>query len=173
MTPGPEVAWPSGRPRAFASLPRFLFDAQTPRWRYVLLAWPVVALPALVLAWLMSWLAPGLAGPKLDGGPDWLLILGVVVISPLLETLLMIGPVALIAGRFGPVTAVVGSAALWGVAHSLLAARWGLVVWWPFLIFSIAYLTWRGRGRWRAVALVTAIHMLQNAAPVVALLATR
>ena len=61
-------------------------------------------------------------------------------------------------------------AALWGVLHSLVAARWGLVVWWPFLIFSIAYLTWRPLGYWRAVGVVTAIHLLQNAGPTIALL---
>jgi membrane protease YdiL (CAAX protease family) len=164
------AGWPGGRPRALGLLPRFLFDDRGPRWRYVLLAWPVVALPALALAWIASRLAPGLAGPELKAGPAWLAFVGVVLVSPLLETLLMTGLVALMARVAGPVAAVVGSAALWGAAHSLVAARWGLVVWWPFLLFSIAYLTWRHRGYWQAVGVVTAIHVLQNAAPMVALL---
>jgi hypothetical protein len=37
------------------------------------------------------------------------------------------------------------------------------VVWWPFLLFSIAILAWRGRGLLQTVAVVTTIHGLQNA----------
>ena len=168
------AAWRGDRPAALGFLPRFLFDDAGPAWRYVLFAWPLVALPSLALGWLASRIAPGLAGPQIDGGaPFWMIVLGVVVVSPFLETLLMTGPVVLLDRWFGPFVAVVGSAAVWGVAHSLAAARWGLVIWWPFLIFSIAYLTWRGRGYWRAVAIVFAVHALNNAGPIVALLVTR
>lgn len=167
---GSAGGWLRGRPGALAFLPRFLFTDAGPWWRYVLLAWAVVAIPALALGWLASRLAPGLPGPDLDGGSDAQLVIGVVLLSPFVETLLMSGPVALLRRSFRPVVAVVGSAALWGVLHSLVAARWGLVVWWPFLIFSIAYLTWRPLGYWRAVGVVTLIHMLQNALPTIALL---
>jgi hypothetical protein len=59
---------------------------------------------------------------------------------------------------------------LWGVAHSLAAPLWGLIVWWPFLIFSIALLTWRERGLLPAIAVVTTIHGLQNATAAILLL---
>ncbi|MDB5694648.1 MAG: hypothetical protein JWN21_191 [Sphingomonas bacterium] len=170
MTLRARAGWPGGRPRALAFLPRFLFADTGPVWRYVLFAWPVVALPALALAWLASRLASGLAGPDLGGGPQWMVFAGVVLFSPIVETLMMSGPVALIDRWRGPLVAVVGSALLWGVLHSLLAARWGLVVWWPFLIFSIAYLTWRPRGYWPAIGVAAAIHVLNNAAPILALL---
>ena len=173
MTPARAGAWPLGRPRAFAFLPRFLFDPDIPVWRYVLLAWPIVALPSLLFGLLASRLAPGLAAPELGGGPGWLLFVGVVVFSPLIETIIMTGPIALLGRRAGPVWAAVASAVLWAVAHSLLAARWGLVIWWPFLIFSIAYLTCRGAGYWRAVGIVFAIHALQNASPIIAFLLLR
>lgn len=163
-------AWPHGRPRALAFLPRFLFDPTTPAWRYVLLAWPLVALPALALGWLASRLLPDLAGPQLDGASTGVIVIGVVIVSPLIETVLMTGPVLALRRWLGPLAAVLGSAVTWGIAHSLAAARWGLVIWWPFLIFSIAFLTWRARGYWRAVGLVTIIHALNNAVPILALL---
>ena len=173
MTPRQRSGWPEGRPRALAFLPRFLF-ADERAWRYILLAWPLVAIPGLALGWLASRLFPGLPGPDLGSElPGWLVAFGVVLFSPAVETLLMSGPVALLNRFAGPVVAVIGSAVIWAVAHSLTAARWGLVVWWPFLIFSIAYLNWRRRGYWSAVGVVTAIHALNNALPVVALLATR
>ena len=169
MIPGAR-AWPRGRPRALAFLPRFLFDAGTPPWRYVLFAWPLVALPALALAWLSAWLAPDLPGPELGPASPTLLVAVVVLISPYVETVLMSGPVMLLERWRGALVSAVGSSALWGIAHSLSAAGWGLVIWWPFLIFSIAFLTWHGRGYWRAVLIVTVLHALNNAGPIVALL---
>jgi len=59
--------------------------------------------------------------------------------------------------------AAIGSALLWGVSHSLAVPVWGLVVWWPFLILSVALLTWRRRGLGTAVLLVAGIHAMQNA----------
>ena len=164
-----QLGWPGGRPRLLAFLPRFLFESSGPAWRYVLLAWPIVSVPTLLLGWTASRLFPGLAGPSLGDTSTLLVIVAVVFISPAIETLIMTGSVALIDRFAGPTVAAVGSALLWGAAHSLAAARWGLVIWWPFLIFSIAYLTWRGRGYWRAVGVVAAMHALNNAVPIVAL----
>ena len=172
MTPGPGRGWPDGRPHALAFLPRFLFADDAPAWRYILFGWPLVALPTLLLGWASAKLFPALAGPSVESSvPLWLTAVAIVAVSPLLETLIMTGPVVLLDRWLGPLPAVLGSALLWAIAHSLAAARWGLVIWWPFLIFSIAYLTWRGRGYWRAVGVVTALHALNNAAPIIALLA--
>ena len=165
--------WSEGRPRALAFLPRFLFDDAGPAWRYILFAWPVVALPALALGWVSSKLAPDLAGPSVAGASFGVVAFAVVIVSPLVETIVMTGPVVLLDRWLGPLPAVIGSAAIWGVAHSLAAARWGLVIWWPFLIFSIAWLSWRGRGYWRAVGIVFAIHALNNAGPIAVLLFAR
>jgi hypothetical protein len=51
--------------------------------------------------------------------------------------------------------------------HSLASPWWGAVIWWPFLIFSTLYVTWRPRGFWRAAALVAAVHVLQNLFPAI------
>jgi len=57
------------------------------------------------------------------------------------------------------------SALLWAGAHSLAAAAWGLVVIWPFFIFSCSYLTWREKS-WRHAIFVTfCVHAFQNFLP--------
>ena len=61
--------------------------------------------------------------------------------------------------------AVAVSAAGWGIAHSLQAPAWGLVIWWPFLIFSTLYLAWRPRGVAIALAVAATAHGLHNLLP--------
>ncbi len=39
------------------------------------------------------------------------------------------------------------------------------MIWWPFLIFSTLYVTWRPHGAWRAMAIVASVHILQNLFP--------
>ena len=69
-----------------------------------------------------------------------------------------------------PRFAVIASSLGWGVAHSLAAPAWGLVIWWPFLIFSTLYVTWRGQGRMLAMGIVFAVHALNNLGPALILL---
>jgi membrane protease YdiL (CAAX protease family) len=159
------------RPRWLGFLPAFLFRADTPAFGYVLKAWLLVLLPSLALSGLLSFVLPEASGPRLGLTPFFILLL--VVVSPALETLIMAAPLIGLRRLVGPGPAVVASAAGWAVAHSLAAPAWGLVVWWPFLILSIAFLAWRERGFWRAIAVVAAIHGLQNGAAVLILLAMR
>jgi hypothetical protein len=69
-----------------------------------------------------------------------------------------------------PPVAVVVSAIGWGVAHSLAAPAWGLVIWWPFLVFSTLYLSWRRRSVLAGLGIVATTHALQNALPMIAML---
>lgn len=153
-----------GRPAWLAWLPAFLFRADEPAWRYVAKAWALALGPSLLLGVLSGLLFPGLARPDFPmeiGAPMLLFLL--VVVSPALETLILL-PIVLVLNRLlGPGAAVAASALLWAGAHSLQAAGWGLVVWWPFLIMSIALLAWRKRGLWPAIGVTIAIHALQNA----------
>jgi hypothetical protein len=64
-----------------------------------------------------------------------------------------------------PTAAIVVSAIGWGVAHSLVAPMWGLVIWWPFLVFSTLFVAWRGRSLALAFAIPMAVHALQNLLP--------
>jgi hypothetical protein len=141
-------------------LPRFLFSATEPIG-YIVKAWLLVLLPTLALAAAVTYLIGDPAARPVEL-PEPMFILLVVGVAPFLETLLMLPPLWLLSRFAGPEWAVVGSALLWAGAHSLAEPVWGLVVWWAFLVLSAALLTWRERGLWIAVLLVTAIHTLQN-----------
>ncbi len=71
-------------------------------------------------------------------GPVAILLL--FAFAPFVETLIMAAVLSLLASFLSPTLAVFLSPALWGIAHSLQAAAWGLVIWWPFVIFSTLYL---------------------------------
>ena len=158
-----------GRPRFLAFLPDFLFATDANRPRYIAKTWMLVLLPSLALSLLVQLLLPQAEVPdiRVDGA---IMVFLLVVVSPVLETLLMTPPL-LVANRYlGPGPAVVGSAVMWGAIHSLSAPAWGLVTWWPFLILSIALLTWRERGLVLAMLIVMIVHALQNSVSAVLLL---
>lgn len=124
-------------------------------------AWSLTFPISIALAWVISQVFPGAEQPQFDvnGG---LAIFLLVVFAPVLETLIM-GSVLLILLRFfSPAMAVLISAAGWGVAHSLGAPTWGLVIWWPFLIFSTLFVTWRQRSLAWAFAIPALAHALHN-----------
>ena len=151
------------RPRAFRFLPAALFDPSRPL-RYVALAWACAFFPSLLLSALASRLLPDQAPefPEVDPG---LLVFLLVVFAPVLETLIM-GVVLLVLERIaGFVPAVLLSSLGWGIAHSLQAPAWGLVIWWPFLIFSIVFLTWKQRSLAAAFGLPMLVHGFQNLGP--------
>jgi membrane protease YdiL (CAAX protease family) len=152
---------PAERPLSLRFLPRFLFRPEGSKFAWVLKAWLLVLLPSILLSVTVRVSVPSAQGPDLPlSGP--VMVALVALVGPLLETLIM-GVVLLLFTRFmasGP--AVWLSSICWGVAHSWGAPTWGLVAWWPFLIFSTAFLTWRERGLGTAILIVTAIHALQN-----------
>lgn len=159
-----EATEPPRRPAYLAWLPAFLFRSDEPAWRYVVKACALALGPSVALGAVSGWLLPNLARPQfpVEIGAGLLLFL-LVVVSPVVETLILMPLVLVLRRVAGPGPAIVASAALWAGAHSLEAAGWGLVVWWPFLVMSAALLAWRRRGLWRAFAVVVSIHALQNA----------
>ena len=160
-----------GRPAYLAWLPRFLFETDSFAPRYLAKAWLTALLPSIALSALVGLIAPDAAAPQFPGeaGP---LVLFVVFVGPALETLLLALPLLGLNRLFGPGPAVVGSALIWAVVHSLVVAAWGLVIWWPFLIMSIAFLTWRRKGLLWALGVAFAIHALQNGFAVLLILMT-
>ncbi|HVF37487.1 MAG TPA: CPBP family glutamic-type intramembrane protease [Sphingomicrobium sp.] len=133
-------------------------------WLAIPVAWALSIAGSLILALASRSLAPGLAEPSfpMKGITAFLLL---VVFAPFVETLIMAGFLTLFVRLLPPAAAILLSAAGWGVAHSAQALGWGLVIWWPFLIFSTLYVVWRQRGFWAGVAVATAAHMLQNLGP--------
>lgn len=119
---------------------------------------------AVVLAIIAGMIFPHAPQPDFKGGPALVLFL-VVIFSPVVETLIM-GSVLLVLLRFIPETAaILVSAVGWGIAHSLLAPTWGMTVWWPFLILSTLFVTWRKRSLTLAFVLPICVHAMQNLLP--------
>ena len=133
-------------------------------------AWAVAFFPSIVLSWLTAELMPEVTRPEFDVGGGMALFL-LVVFAPIIETLIMAGVLTLLLRFVRPPAAILLSAAGWGIAHSLAAPAWGLVIWWPFLIFSTLFVVWRERGFFAGVAVAASAHALQNLGPAL-LLAT-
>lgn len=133
------------------------------------MGWGATTIPALLLSLIVSSLLPRVAGPSF-GNVDLSLAVMLVIVAPLLETLIMAAVLEILLLGLPPKYAVIASSLGWGVAHSLAAPAWGLVIWWPFLIFSTLYVTWRGEGRVLAIAIVFAVHALNNLGPALLLL---
>jgi hypothetical protein len=133
-------------------------------FRAIAIGW-LTAFPASILfAILGALLIPQAQQPEFHatGG---LAMFALVIFSPVVETLIM-GAVLLVLLRlFSPTTAILVSAIGWGVAHSSLVPIWGLVIWWPFLIFSTLFVTWRERSLWLAFLIPMCVHALQNLIP--------
>jgi hypothetical protein len=133
-------------------------------WLAVLTGWALSIVGSLALAALSKAIAPALPTPEFPlKGPIAFLML--VVFAPLLETLIMAGFLSLFLRFMPPAAAILLSAGGWAIAHSLEAVGWGLVIWWPFLIFSTLFVVWRQRGFWAGVGVAAATHALQNIGP--------
>jgi membrane protease YdiL (CAAX protease family) len=146
-----------------------LLEPQRPL-RAILIAWLTAFVPSIALGAAVTQLFPQLGQPQLPLADPIAAVL-VVIVAPLLETLIMAGFLALLLWLLPPTAAVLVSALGWGVAHSLAAPAWGLVIWWPFLVFSVLYVTWRKRSLLLALAIPAATHALQNLLPTLAMLA--
>lgn len=125
-----------------------------------LLSFPI----SMLLAALAGFLLPQADAPKFDVS-GLVAIFSLVFFAPVLETLIM-GVVLMVLTSFlRPEFAVIVSAVGWGIAHSLLAPAWGLVIWWPFLIFSTLFVVWRRHSLLMAFLVPMAVHALQNLLP--------
>lgn len=131
---------------------------------------PLLTLPgALALSALAAAVVPDLERPKFPPLPWLWQLFSLVIFSPIAETLIMAGLLGLFRRWLGVVPAILLSAALWGAAHSYAAAAWGLIVWWPFVIFSLIYLVWRQKGFWTGIAMAASAHLLHNLMPAILL----
>jgi hypothetical protein len=133
-------------------------------WLAVLTGWALSIAGSLALAALSKAIAPALPTPvfPMKGPIAFFLLVG---FAPFVETLIMAGFLSLFLRILPPAAAILLSAAGWGIAHSLEAVGWGLVIWWPFLIFSTLFVVWRQRGFWTGVGVAAATHAMQNIGP--------
>jgi hypothetical protein len=132
------------------------------------IAWATAFLPSLPLSAAVTAILPRSALPVFPT-VDWYVFFLVVVLSPLLETMIMGAALLLLRLFLSPTQAVLVSAVGWGILHSTAAPAWGLVIWWPFLVFSTVFLTWRSRSVLAALGMAAATHALNNLLPALVL----
>ncbi len=104
----------------------------------------------------------------------WLVFFGVVILSPIIETLMMWLIIALLGWLFRKKSTyliAVLSAGVWAGLHSLAAPIWGLVIFWPFVMFSLCFINWQKRSVWLAIGMTTICHAIHNFVPFLAMLA--
>ncbi len=153
-------------------LPRALREPRR-AWLVLSLSLVLTFAGAAIVASLLAAILPSLGQPDFSQffGKGLLTVFALAIATPLIETLIMAAVLELMLRLRVPAGAAVLLSALgWGAAHSSQAAGWGLVIWWPFLIFSTLYVTWSKRGIWTGVAIVFAVHALQNLGPALLLL---
>jgi hypothetical protein len=141
-------------------LPRPVREPQRPLLALAL-AWLLTYPLSIALAGVVSVMIPDAPQPQFDMSGATALIL-LVVFAPVVETLIMGGVLLILLRLVRPPVAVLLSALGWGIAHSMGAPTWGLVIWWPFLIFSTLFVTWRSRGLLAAFAMPAIAHGLHN-----------
>jgi hypothetical protein len=123
--------------------------------------WVTTFIPSILLAAIIGQIVPNVPQPQFNmSGP--LAVFLLAVFAPVVETLIM-GTVLLVLLRlFSPTVAILLSAVGWGVAHSLAAPTWGLVIWWPFLVLSALFVAWRRHSLPAAFAMPMVAHGLHN-----------
>ena len=137
-------------------------------WLAILVGYALSIGGSLILALIIGQIAPDLGKPDFKGLSGLTAIIALVVLSPVIETLIMGGVLVILQKFLSPSAAIITSALLWGLVHSLGAASWGFAIWWPFLIFSTLFVVWRQRGFWAGIAVASATHAMQNLVPALA-----
>jgi Type II CAAX prenyl endopeptidase Rce1-like len=141
-------------------LPKPIREPRRPTLALVV-AWLTALVPSIALAAIIGRIAPEAVQPQFDVR-GLLAVFLLAVFSPVVETLIM-GSVLLVLLRFlKPSVAVIASSIGWGLVHSSIAPTWGLVIWWPFLIFSTLFVTWREKSLLAAFAMPAIVHAMQN-----------
>ena len=126
---------------------------------------------SLLLAGLLRFVAPEANPPDFGFffGKGLFTVFALAVASPLVETLILAGTTSLLLRWVKPQFAVLLSSLGWALAHSYRAPIWGLVIWWPFIIFTTLYVVWRQISVVAGILMAWAAHCLHNILSAVAL----
>ena len=130
------------------------------------------AFAAIFLYGLLVYALVGFDDPSVmqaDSGPDFptdqvfVLIFLVVIFSPIVETLIMwpiIAGLKRLTSSYWSIALI--SAFIWAVFHSTMWLIWGFIIFWPFLLMSMAFLNWQKVSNAHAYWMTCAIHMTHN-----------
>ena len=127
---------------------KFITDPEQGFLKYLVKSYLLAFIPAQVLALFISFMNIDESNSDdylLDQSEQILeIVAGFVFIAPIIETILMalfITAISLIIKNVYTVSFI--TALIAGLIHSLFIPFWGIHTFWPFFIFSMAFLTWR------------------------------
>jgi hypothetical protein len=149
-------------------LPKPLREPRRP-WLAIRAGYLLSLIGSLAIAALISLVAPEAKGPDFGWlkGSGFTAILVLSVLSPLIETLILVGTTGLLLRFLRPAHAILLSSLGWAIAHSYQAPIWGLVIWWPFIIFTTLFVVWKQRSLAWGIAMPFIVHLLQNLLPAI------
>lgn len=164
--PAPVAAGTSGRLLDDSFLKFLPAPVREPRrpWLVLPLCWLLTLAGAALVAALLSAILPKLDEPDFSFfvGKGWFTVFAVAVATPLVETLILAATSSLLLRFLRAEYAIILSSLGWGIAHSYQAPIWGLVIFWPFLIFTTLYIVWKQRSVMAGILMAWAAHFLHN-----------
>jgi hypothetical protein len=147
-------------------LPTLFREPRRP-WLVLPIAYLLTISGSLLIASLIGLLIENAEQPdfKFLAGSGFTAVFVLAIATPLLETLILAATTSILLKFVKPSLAILLSSAGWAVAHSLQAPIWGLVIFWPFIIFTTLYVVWKKRSLAWGLFMPYAAHFLQNLLP--------
>lgn len=136
-------------------------------WLVLPLCLVLTFLGAAAIAFLLNAVLPKLEQPDFGAfvGKGYLTVFAMAVATPLVETLILAATCSILLRLVRPDLAILISAFGWAIAHSYQAPVWGLVIFWPFIIFSTLYIVWKQRSLLLGILMPFVAHFLHNLYP--------
>lgn len=118
---------------------------------------------AVLVASVLQFLGKQIHGVEFDSS-YWGMAFKAAVVGPLIETAVMGLMISLL---FRPIfrhdsLVVVATALAWGILHGLFDIYWGIVIFFPFLVFAKVYLIFLRFSFWWSFGAATLNHALHN-----------
>ena len=138
---------------------------------YILQVVPIVLIPPIIMV-TAFYFAPIIfdLDPNfgLETGPDvglgLLDFLGITLVSPIIETYLLIAVIRWVerAISSNKVKTAIYSALFFSILHSILVPMWGVFVFWGFFIYSLVLISRNNRDHRDGVYITITLHSLNN-----------
>jgi hypothetical protein len=137
----------------------------------LLVAWLASIAGSLLIASIIKLVAAEAEAPNFDWliGKGFFAIFILSLATPLLETLILAATTGLLLRFVSPLYAILLSSFGWALAHSYQTPVWGLVICWPFIIFTTLFIVWKQRSLAWGIVMPWLAHALQNLFPAIAI----
>ena len=137
----------------------------------ILICWLLAIGGALLIATLVRTIVADAESPDFGWliGKGFFTIFILAIATPLIETLILAVTTSILLRFVKPQFAILISSLGWALAHSSDTPVWGLVIFWPFIIFTTLYVVWKQRSLAWGIAMPWAVHAMQNLFPAIAI----